>query len=123
VGSLGGVVVSSHALGLSASGTRNFLIQRVTAVILACYTVFIFAYFFGRVGLGYNEWLALFGATWFKLFSLLSFISLGFHAWYGMWLITTDYLTVFWIRFLAQLGIVLMLITCMLWAIQILWGM
>ncbi|HBC56416.1 MAG TPA: succinate dehydrogenase, hydrophobic membrane anchor protein [Gammaproteobacteria bacterium] len=114
--------MSSYALGLSHSGLRNFLVQRVTAVILACYCIFIFSFFFGRVGLGYTEWVNLFGATWFKLFSLLAFLSLGLHAWIGIWVVTTDYLKVFHIRLVAQLGALLLLVICTLWAIQILWG-
>lgn len=74
------------------SGLSDWLIQRVTAVILLAYTVFIVWSLLCAPDLGYEQWKALFGQTPVRVFSLLALISLVAHAWIGLWAISTDYL-------------------------------
>ena len=65
-----------------------------------------------------------------RIFSLLALLSLGIHAWVGLWAVLTDYLTERLmgtkgnvLRFLVHGAVRLTICLRMLvWGIQILWG-
>ncbi|RYZ95303.1 MAG: succinate dehydrogenase, hydrophobic membrane anchor protein, partial [Moraxellaceae bacterium] len=75
------------------SGLYDWLIQRVTAVVLAAYVVFITSYIFLNPELTYEQWHALFSQLWVRVFSLVALFSFISHAWIGLWSVLTDYLT------------------------------
>ncbi|AQU81692.1 MAG: succinate dehydrogenase, hydrophobic membrane anchor protein [Halomonas sp.] len=104
------------------SGLSDWLMQRVSAVILAFYTVFIVAYLLFNPNLDYYAWSGLFSQTWMRIFSLLAFISIAAHAWIGLWTVTTDYLKSTRLRVGAQTLIILVIFVYLVWGIQILWG-
>ena len=109
------------------SGVSDWLVQRVSAVILLAYFLFI-----GWVllsGVTYLEWRDLFSATWVRVFSLMALLSLGAHAWIGMWSVLTDYLTERTlgdrgnvVRLGAQLICSLLIFVYVIWGVQIIWG-
>ncbi|MFN2289430.1 MAG: succinate dehydrogenase, hydrophobic membrane anchor protein [Chromatocurvus sp.] len=109
------------------SGVSDWLVQRVSAIILLAYFAFIAAVLLS--GVSYVEWKGLFGNTWMRIFSLLALLSLGAHAWIGMWSVLTDYLTERMLgskgnvlRIGAQLICSLLLFIYVIWGVQILWG-
>jgi succinate dehydrogenase / fumarate reductase membrane anchor subunit len=109
------------------SGLSDWLLQRVSAVILLAYFVFIGAILLG--GVDYASWKALFELTSVRIFSLLAILSLAAHAWIGMWAVLTDYLTERLmgrkgnvLRFTAQVLCSLTIFVYVVWGIQILWG-
>ncbi|WP_346797359.1 succinate dehydrogenase, hydrophobic membrane anchor protein [Halomonas sp. Bachu 37] len=104
------------------SGLSDWLMQRVSAVVLALYTVFIVGYLLFNPDLDYYTWSALFAQTWMRIFSLLAFISLAAHAWIGLWTVTTDYIKSTSQRVAAQSVIILGIFVYLVWGIQILWG-
>lgn len=111
------------------SGLSDWLLQRVTAVVVAAYTVFMVAYLFANPGLGYPQWVALHGHFCMKVFNLMTILSVAIHAWIGLWAVLTDYVTVRLmgpkataLRILFQLGMIAVVIVYVLWAIEILWG-
>lgn len=104
------------------SGLSDWLIQRVSAIILALYTLFIVAYLLLNPGLDYATWSGLFAQTWMRIFSLLAFVSIAAHAWIGLWTVTTDYLKATGIRLIIQTFIILAIFVFLVWGIQILWG-
>ena len=109
------------------SGLYDWLMQRISAVVLLAYFLFLACVLLG--GVDYASWKALYGQTWMRIFSLMALVSLGAHAWVGIWGILTDYFTE---RLMGQTGNVLRLVlqlacgvtmfTYMVWGIQILWG-
>ncbi len=108
---------------LGRTGAYDWLMQRVSAVVLALYTVFLAGYVVAAPDLGYGQWSALFEQTWMRVFSLLALISLGIHAWVGLWTITTDYIKATAPRFLVQAGCGLIMFIYLVWGVQILWGL
>ncbi|AMD02106.1 succinate dehydrogenase, hydrophobic membrane anchor protein [Halomonas chromatireducens] len=60
----------TNITNLGRSGLSDWLIQRVSAVILALYTLFIVAYLLFNPGLDYYTWSGLFAQTWMRIFSL-----------------------------------------------------
>ncbi|MAT92894.1 MAG: succinate dehydrogenase, hydrophobic membrane anchor protein [Halioglobus sp.] len=109
------------------SGLSDWLVQRVSGVILLAWFLCVGASLLG--GVDYASWKAMFEHTAMKIFTLLAILSLAAHAWIGMWSVGTDYLTQ---RLMGPVGNVLRLafqIACSLvvfvyviWGIQILWG-
>jgi succinate dehydrogenase / fumarate reductase, membrane anchor subunit len=112
---------------MGRSGLYDWLMQRVSAVILLSY--FLYVGFVVLSGVDYFTWKALFSQTWMRIFSLLALVSLGMHAWVGLWAVFTDYLTERLmgpkgnvLRFLAQVVSGIIMFIYFVWGIQILWG-
>ena len=80
------VVVGAHY------GLRDWLAQRVTAVIMAVYTrASLLRRARWRSRLDYAAWKALFAQGWMRVATLLFVVSLAWHAWVGMRDILMDY--------------------------------
>jgi len=113
---------------MGRSGLYDWLLQRVSAVILLAYTLYVGCVLIG--GVDYAGWSELYSQTWMRIFSLLALLSLGIHAWVGLWSVFTDYLTERnlgpignKLRFLAQAASGLIMFIYVVWGIQILWGL
>lgn len=112
------------------SGTSDWVAQRVSAVVLLAYTVFIVGFLVLNPDVQFAQWKALFDQTCVRVFSLLALLATAAHAWIGLWSVTTDYFTVRMmgakgnlIRWAAQAVIGLALFVYVVWGIQILWGL
>lgn len=120
----------TNVTNFSRSGLYDWMAQRVSAVVLAVYTLFLLGYVIANPDLSYTEWSALFHKPWMRIFSLMALVSTAVHAWVGMWVVTTDYLTPMtfgkWatgVRFLVQVLCGMLMFVLFVWGIQILWGM
>jgi succinate dehydrogenase / fumarate reductase membrane anchor subunit len=105
------------------SGLHDWLIQRISAIILAAYIVYLSVFIFSKGTLPFEVWSALFEQTWFKIFSLLSFLALNFHIWIGLWIISTDYLKPFVLRLSFQIISVFICTALSIWGAHILWSL
>lgn len=121
------MVTSVTSLG--RSGVSDWLLQRVSAVIVLAYTIFIVGYILLTPELDYGQWRALFDQLWMRIFSLITLISIIAHAWIGLWVVMTDYLTertigskALVLRLLAQVVLALVAVAYTLWGIEIIWG-
>ena len=65
------------------SGLYDWMVQRVSAIVLSLYTVFILGYLVMNPELTYDQWSALFEATWMRIFTLMTLLSIGVHSWIG----------------------------------------
>ncbi|WP_404418256.1 succinate dehydrogenase, hydrophobic membrane anchor protein [Marinospirillum sp.] len=104
------------------SGLSDWLMQRVTAVILLAYTLFMLGFFLGASNLDYLAWTGLFQSTWMRIFSLLALLSLAAHAWIGLWTVSTDYMKATGVRLVFQAVVALALFAFVVWGVQLLWG-
>ncbi|PID42208.1 MAG: succinate dehydrogenase, hydrophobic membrane anchor protein [Proteobacteria bacterium] len=105
------------------SGVYDWMVQRISAVILALYALFLLGYVFLGADITYEMWSDLFSRTWMKIFSLMAILSLGAHAWIGMWIVSTDYLKNGLVRFIFQAVCGLAMFVYLVWGVQILWGL
>lgn len=62
------------------SGLYDWMIQRVTAVVLLAYTIFMIGYLLLNPGLDYAQWSSLFECTSMRIFTLLALLSMAAHA-------------------------------------------
>jgi succinate dehydrogenase / fumarate reductase membrane anchor subunit len=103
-------------------GMRDWLAQRVTAIVMAIFTVILLVSFLTGQNFSYEGWAGLFARQWFKLFSMVTFFGLFYHAWVGVRDIWMDYVKPVGIRLTLQIATVLWLLACAAWTVQILWS-
>ena len=101
-------------------GLRDWLVQRITAVIMALYTLIMLAVLFNK-SFNYDSWKALFAQGWMRVATLLFAASLAWHAWVGMRDILMDYVKPDGLRLALQVVTLLTLAVYVGWAVQILW--
>jgi succinate dehydrogenase / fumarate reductase membrane anchor subunit len=104
-------------------GLRDWLVQRVTAVVMAVYAVFMVAHLLLQSSFGYDTWIELFSSNIVRTFSLLFLLSLFYHAWVGVRDIVMDYVKPASIRLLIHVLVILALVLYVIWSVQILWGL
>tara|TARA_B110000977_G_C10753448_1_gene367811 strand:- start:62 stop:409 length:348 start_codon:yes stop_codon:yes gene_type:complete len=105
------------------SGLYDWFFQRISALVLAAYSVFVVIYLLVNPQLDFAQWDALFGMTSMRIFSLMALLSLGAHCWIGLWSISTDYLKPFVLRFVFQMVVGVLIFIYTVWGVQLLWGL
>jgi len=108
---------------LGRSGFHDWMIQRVSAVVLAAYVIYLSVFIFSSPHIQFSTWHALFAQTGFKIFSFLALASLSFHAWIGLWIISTDYMKSLAVRMTFQVLVIISCVAFLLWGAQILWSL
>lgn len=103
-------------------GLRDWLAQRMTAIVMALYTVILLVSFLTSSNFSYEGWAGLFAQQWFKIATFVTFLSLLYHAWVGMRDVWMDYVTKsVGLRLAFQVATLLWLVGCAGWAVQIIW--
>ncbi len=103
-------------------GWKDWLIQRVTAVIMLVFSVLIVGFFMVHGTVSYAEWKQLFSSELVRILALMFLLSINYHAWIGMRDVLMDYVKPLWMRLLLQVLVLLFLIGCSIWSVSILWG-
>ena len=103
-------------------GLTDWLIQRLTAVVMVFYTALVLGIVLWNGGIDYPLWRALFANGAFKLASFLFMVTLLYHAWIGMRDIYMDYLKPVGVRLTLEAVTVVVLVGYLGWTLQILWG-
>ena len=110
------IVVGAHY------GLRDWLSQRVTAGLMALFTLLVLAQLvFSRGPIGYDTWAGIFAAQWMKVLTFVVITSLLYHVWVGMRNVLMDYVQPIGIRLSLQIFTIVWLVGCAGWAIQVLW--
>ena len=102
-------------------GMRDWLAQRITAVIMAVYTLIVAAVALTNTPLKYAGWQSLFAQGWMRVATLLFAVSLAWHAWVRVRDIIMDYIKQDGLRLTLQVLTLLLLAAYLGWTIQILW--
>lgn len=109
------IVVGAHY------GLKDWLAQRITAVVMAIYTLFIALAFVAGAGSSYENWHVLMSNTFVRFLSFLFVVSLCYHAWIGVRDIWMDYVKPTAVRLTLHVLTILALVGYAGWAVQILW--
>ena len=104
-------------------GMRDWLIQRITAVVMAAYCLVLTGYVLFVPQTNYDLWTSLFSSQIVRTFSLLFLMSLFYHAWIGIRDIVMDYVKPAAVRLAIHVLVILALLLYTIWSVQILWGM
>lgn len=112
----------TNVTSLTGNGLKDWLIQRVTAVYFAVYSVFLLVFLITHPDLTYSQWHTLFQCRLFQIASVIGLLSLSLHAWIGIWTVTTDYMKCTAIRLSVQFLVVLWLLSQFIWGLMIVWG-
>lgn len=102
-------------------GTRDWLAQRITAAIMAVYTVILLVLMLQRSPFTQDAWKALFTQGWMRVATLIFAASLAWHAWVGVRDILMDYIKHDGPRLALQVLTILLLAGYLSWTIEILW--
>lgn len=109
------------ASGLTGSGSRDWFLQRLSAVILAVYSLVMVGFFLTN-DVDYQTWHTFMSATGMKVFTLVALAALVFHAWVGMWTVFTDYIKATGLRIFLQIATVTAIFVYLFWGMMIFWG-
>ena len=110
------IVVGAHY------GIRDWLAQRVTAVLMALFTLVVLAKVIFTSGpLGYVGWAGIFHPQWMKMLTFATIVALLYHVWVGMRDVLMDYVKPVGARLVLQILVIVWLVGCAGWAIQVLW--
>ncbi|MBJ7263513.1 MAG: succinate dehydrogenase, hydrophobic membrane anchor protein [Burkholderiaceae bacterium] len=108
-------------------GVKDFIAQRITAVILAVYTIVLLVGVLAMPAFTFENWQALFTFTVFALplgqiLATLAFVSLAWHAWIGVRDIWMDYVKPVGLRLTLHVLTILWLVGSLAYFAQILWS-
>ena len=120
-------------LSFSRRGLLDFVVQRVSAFIMAAY-VGVLLWFFLANEMSHQVLVDFFLSTPMQIFSALTILSILGHAWVGLWTIGTDYIQSAHlefipglanfstaIRFSYQVVCLLVMSIYLIWAMKLIW--
>ena len=103
-------------------GIRDWLAQRVTAVLMVLFTLLVLArIIFSKGPIGYDLWAGIFSPQWMRALTFTVIISLLYHVWVGMRNVFMDYIKPATLRLCLQMFTIVWLVACAGWGIQVLW--
>lgn len=109
------IIVGAHY------GLKDWLAQRVTAVVMAVYTLLMFVAVLGGAAGSRAAWHGFMSHGLIRFITFLFIVSLIYHAWVGVRDIWMDYVQPTAIRLTLHVLTLLALLGCAGWAIQIIW--
>lgn len=110
------VVVGAHY------GLRDWLAQRVTAALMALFTlILVLQVIFTQGAIGYDQWSGIFAPQWMKALTFAVVLALIYHVWVGIRDVWMDYVKPVAVRLVLQVFTIVWLLACGGWAIQVLW--
>jgi len=107
-------------------GTMDYLAQRITAIILAVYTLVLLVGILTMSGFTYAGWKNLFTFTFLmmpvgQILATLAIISLSWHAWIGIRDIWMDYIKPVGVRLILMVLTILWLVGSIVYFVHTLW--
>ena len=102
-------------------GMRDWLAQRITAVIMAVYSLIAVAGLFANRPITYGIWRDLFSQGWMRVATLLFAVSFAWHAWVGVRDILMDYIKPTGLRLGLEVSVLVLIAVYLGWTVQVLW--
>lgn len=107
---------------LGRSGVFDWFCQRLSALIVLSYVLFVTFFVLMHSPLTYDNWSQLFGYRGMRVFTVLVALAIVVHAWVGLWAILMDYVKCSLLRLFLKSVIVVSLGVELIWLIDLLWG-
>lgn len=114
-------MVNRHVIG-AHYGLRDWLLQRVTAVVMLAYTIGLVAFLVLAAGANFEGWKALFACSWVRVLTTVTVIALLLHVWVGIRDIWMDYVQPLGIRLTLHVLTILWLLASFVYAVKVVWG-
>lgn len=105
-------------------GMKDWLSQRITALLMALFTVVVLARVFivpSENGIDYYSWSQIFNPQWMKFLTFSVIVALALHVWVGIRDVWMDYVKPVGLRLALQVFTIVYLVGCVGWAIQVIW--
>ena len=109
------------------SGLADFVLQRVSAVVLAAYGLCVIGFFVTQP-LSHQALVGFFGGLPMQAFTTLALVALAAHAWIGMWTVGTDYVRQHYFGRRHSVYLAIYLLACLalifvyvLWPLAVVW--
>lgn len=109
-------------LHLFSHGMSEWLLQRLTAIVMTVYVVLAGIVLLLSRPLDYTAWRGLFDQQTVKIATLAFMLSLLLHAWIGVQDVLSDYVKYSRLRAALKAAAAVALVAMGVWSIQILWG-
>ena len=103
------------------AGLRPWLLQRLSAVYLTVYAVYLLLHFVLQAPTDYLMWQSWVSSPVVSVSAALFFLALLLHAWVGLRDILIDYVQSMAVRLFVTAMLAVGLSACGLWALRILW--
>lgn len=103
-------------------GVKDWLVQRVTAVLMTVYLIVLAGVLFVVTPQDYVAWKDIFSHQGMRIATFVFFMCIFWHAWIGMRNILMDYVHATAIRLTAQILVVTALLFYWVWTAEILWS-
>lgn len=103
-------------------GLGAWLLQRLTAIVMVAYTLFMGAALLAAAPATHAEWKALLSDGLVRVTTLLFVLALLYHAWVGVRDVLMDYVKPIGARLALQSLVGFVLVAYVVWAATILWG-
>ncbi|HKA40654.1 MAG TPA: succinate dehydrogenase, hydrophobic membrane anchor protein [Burkholderiales bacterium] len=104
-------------------GLRDWLAQRITAVVMGVYTLMMLGVLASTPRLDYWSWKTLWELPVMRYATMLFLLSLLLHAWIGVRNIFMDYIKDPGLRLTLYVLVIGALVGYLIWSVQILWGL
>ena len=102
-------------------GLRDWLSQRVTASLMALFTLAVIVQVLLPGQMGYDKWAGIFSQQWMRVLTFVVIVALLVHVWVGVRDVLMDYVKSVGARLALQVSTIAWLVGCAGWAIQVLW--
>jgi succinate dehydrogenase / fumarate reductase membrane anchor subunit len=109
------IIVGAHY------GLKDWLIQRISAAVMAAYTLIFLILLLGQERIDFETWHAFMAGGFMRFLTFLFIVSLMYHAWVGVRDIWMDYVKPTGLRLALHALTLLALVGYTGWAVSIIW--
>ena len=103
-------------------GLRDWLMQRVSAVVMLAYTVALVLLLLAMPS-DFDSWKALFSQTWVRVFTQITLLALFLHVWVGIRDVWMDYIKPTGLRLSLHVFTIVWLTGCFIYSVKVVWGL
>lgn len=109
-------------MGVNQKGLHDWIIQRTSAIVMACYIIYLAVFFAIHPQVDFAMWQTLYSHVLMQVATMIVLLSMMWHAWIGVWTVCTDYIKCPIARLTIEALVMLTLVSCFFWGIYILWS-